>query len=323
MADYARFEREGREAWDRVDALLQLPVARLDYASLEELARLHRQVVSDYGFARRHFADTDVSRRLGVLAFQGHQALSPPEPALWRRVLRFATVGYREVFQSSLPALASSWSLFGIGVLLGGVIAWVEPTFGRIIFGPEAYAQLAGGEIWTDAIGGSVPGSVLSSKIATNNMSVALLAWSGGALVGSLTVYLLLFNGVMVGSLLALALHFDLLDNVLAWTAAHGPLELFLITVAGGAGLELSRGLVVRDHRPRGEVFAAHARKSVQLMLGTLPGFLVLGGVEGFVSPDMEVPVLYKGMLGLLLLAGFIGFAMLPVRGSLPDRRNG
>ncbi len=159
-----------------------------------------------------------------------------------------------------------------------------------------------------------VPPALLSSKIFTNNLSVALVAWAGGALLGLLTLYLLVMNGAMFGSVLALASHFDLLDRLFAWIAAHGPLELFLIVVASTAGFELAWGQLAWRNRSRRETFAEAARSSMLLMAGTLPWFVLLGVVEGYVSPLKGLPTGAKGVLGLGLLLMFLAYALLPGR---------
>ena len=179
-----------------------------------------------------------------------------------------------------------------------------------MFLGPSHIAGLRDGSIWTDGLTKILPSSVLSSSIMTNNMSVALFAWAGGVLAGLMTIYLVSYNGLMFGSVLAIVWRYDLLDRLFAFISAHGPLELFLITVAGAAGLELGRGLVVSESRPRSVVFREHAARSVQLVGGTLPWFVLLGLIEGYVSPEMEIETWIKALGGLALLGGFLAYAL-------------
>ena len=138
------------------------------------------------------------------------------------------------------------------------------------------------------------------------------MAWAGGSLLGLGTLYLLVMNGVMFGSVVALSSHYDLLDRLAAWVAAHGPLELFLIVVASAAGLELAWGQLAWRNRPRRETFAEGARASLLLVGGTLPWFVLLGIVEGNVSPLPELHTAAKGALGLGLLGLFLAYTRLP-----------
>lgn len=313
--DYARFVDRGEERWAEAEALLAGWRRRgkgLTHGELERLAGAHRQVMGDLARARTHFPGTAVEARLRSLAFAGHRALSGVEEPWLRRLLRFLVRGFPQRFREAQGALLVSLSIFCAATLLGFVVGSVEPDFSAMFVGPDAIAEMKRGVIWTDQVGHVMPPSLLSSQIFTNNMSVAIFAWAGGALLGLGSLYLLVMNGVMFGSVLALAGHYDLLDRLMAWIAAHGPLELFLITVASAAGLELAWGLLAWRNRPRRETFAEAARRSLRLVGGTLPWFVLLGIVEGNVSPLMDLPTPAKGALGLALLVLFLAYTRVP-----------
>jgi cyanate permease len=48
------------------------------------------------------------------------------------------------------------------------------------------------------------------------------------------------------------------------------------------------------------------AREAVVVLLGCLPWFVVLGIVEGFLSPSPELPWVWKALLGLALEVCFL-----------------
>jgi uncharacterized membrane protein SpoIIM required for sporulation len=311
--DYARFKATGIEDWEAAASLMERSrrhgLSSLSHEEVEGLAALHRRVVSDFAYARTHFAGTEAVADLRRLAFEGHRILAARhEPAL-PRVARFVTTDFPELFRRSVPTLAAAVGLFAAASLLGFVLTVSTESFAHLFLGPEAIEGLRSGRIWTDSVSSAAPPSVTASRILTNNMSVALLAWAGGMLAGLLTLWVLVLNGVMFGSVIALTWRYELFDRLLAFVAAHGPLELFLITVAAAAGLELAAGQIRADNRPRGVAFREHARRSVQLVVGTLPWFFLLGVVEGYVSPEMGLSTGLKGLLGLLLLAAFVAYA--------------
>jgi hypothetical protein len=94
------------------------------------------------------------------------------------------------------------------------------------------------------------------------------------------------------------------------FVAAHGPLELSLIAVTSAAGVHVGRALVAPGLLPRAERIQRAARTSALILLGCLPWFLVLGVVEGFVSPSETVGVPIKAALGLLLEVTFFTMAL-------------
>ncbi|MCK6507140.1 stage II sporulation protein M [Myxococcota bacterium] len=198
------------------------------------------------------------------------------------------------------------------------MLATLRPEFSQLWLGPDALAGVRRGELWTDSVGHLVPPSLLSTQIFTNNISVALAAWLMGATLGAGTLYLLGMNGLMFGSVLALCWRYELLGRLFAFISAHGPLELFLIVVAGGAGLQLARGQLSWQNRPRRETLPAAAADSARLVAGTLPWFVLLGLVEGFLSPVMTLETPLKAAVGLLLLGAFLAWTLVrpPARGA-------
>jgi len=313
--DYGRFTADGAPHWEATARLLDRLGRRrrgLDLDELDALAQGHRRVMGDYAVARTHFPGTAVTTRLQRLAFRGHRALARVEEPWTRRLWRFLVQDYPATFRAASGPLTVALAIFCGATLLGIVIAGVEPGFAEVFVGADAMAGMRRGEIWTDEVGHLVPPALLSSKIFTNNMSVALIACAGGALLGVGTLYVLVMNGVMFGAVLSLAAHYELFDRLLAWIAAHGPLELFLIVVASAAGFQLAWGQLRWANRTRRESFAEAARKAVRLVGGTLPWFVLLGLVEGNVSPLMDLPTGAKGILGFSILGLFLAYTRLP-----------
>jgi len=103
-----------------------------------------------------------------------------------------------------------------------------------------------------------------------------------------------------------------MLDRLHAWIAAHGPLELFLICCAGGAGFTLARGLVDDRGRPLYQTLAEAGRRSVRLALGTVPWFVLCGIVEGTISPQMELATSLKQIVGVVMLTIFLTYVLVP-----------
>ena len=276
------------------------------------LVAAHRVVVSDFAWARTRFPEAGTTRRLRTLAFRGHQLLAAPEPPALRRAWQFFLHGYPRPLPGhvardgrrhlALHRRHAAWR--------GG--GWREPRRhqdvhpGRIHRGTSGRADLDGSR------GDGQDATSLSTMIFTNNIRVALTAWAGGAIAGLGTAGALLFNGLMFGCMLTVTSHYGLLDRLHAWVAAHGPLELFLICCAGGAGFTLAQGLVDDRGRRLSQTFAEAGRTSVQLALGTVPWFVLCGIVEGTLSPQMDMATALKQGVGVLMLAAFLVYTLVP-----------
>ena len=314
--NYARFVERGRETWEEASRLLTSTRERglrsISLGELEQLVALHRRVVSDFSFARTHFPGTEAERRLRAVAFAGHRTLAGREQPLLRRIGRFLRRDYPRIFRRELPVVGVSLAIFLAMAVLGAVVTLMDPSFAGLFLDAETLERVRRGDLWVESITRCAPASALSGEIFTNNMSVALFAWAGGALFGLGTLWALAMNGLMLGSILGLVRLYGLSDRLLAFIAAHGPLEIFLVIVAGAAGLRLGYGTLAAANRPRAAVFSDAAWRSVRLVLGTLPWFVLLGLIEGYVSTSDAISPAWKAITGVAVLFTFLAWALAP-----------
>ncbi|HEX4962587.1 MAG TPA: stage II sporulation protein M [Thermoanaerobaculia bacterium] len=321
--DYARFVRMRRPVWEAFEAQLagvrggRASRRQAGYGTLEDMALRYRQVLHDHALAAARFPGTAAAHRLQSLALEGTRRLTGEgrRPAgvgtFFRRTFPLA-------FQRQLGLLGIAVALFLFAAVWGLAVAVQRPAVGLVILGPEAMRGLEEGKLWTHSLVTTVPPAVSSSGIATNNISVALTAWSGGVLAGVVPLYVVLLNGLMLGATLGVTLHYSLGGELLQFIAAHGLLELTLILVSAAAGLSLGRALVAAGDRPRATAVREAGRDSLAVLLGCVPWFVVLALVEVFVSPSQEVPAGVKLILGLALEGAFLALALRPVSPEAP-----
>jgi uncharacterized membrane protein SpoIIM required for sporulation len=318
--EYAAFVRIRGSLWDAFED--ELRSAReaprdLRYAQVEALALHYRQVLHDHALATARFPGTGAARRLQRLALEGTHWLRWERSDRVAGPVRFLTEIFPRSCAAVLPHVAAAGGLFLVALLFGFALSVAQPAVGLGLLGPGAVASLKEGRLWTESLTTVVPPEVSSSGIATNNMSVALTGWAGGALCGTGALYVVLMNGFLLGAVLAATLHYSMAGRLLEFIAAHGPLELTLIVVTAGAGLSLGHALVAASDRPRREAAAEAGRHALVVLVGCLPWFLVLGLVEGVVSPSPALPPSLKAALG----AGLVSLFTLTAAGAL--RRGG
>src|SRR5258708_34248414 len=114
--------------------------------------------------------------------------------------------------------------------------------------------------MWTHSIVSIKPQA--SSAIMTNNLSVSFMAFASGITAGIGTLYLLFFNGIMIGVIGTACANYGMSVPLWSFVSPHGVLELPAIFIAGGAGLRLARPLLFS-----GEL--------------SVPGARARGGLEG------------------------------------------
>jgi uncharacterized membrane protein SpoIIM required for sporulation len=164
---------------------------------------------------------------------------------------------------------------------------------------------MASGHLWTESVVKVAPQA--SSSIATNNISVAILAWALGATFGVGTLWLLVTNGLMMGVISAGCLRSGLLGQLAEFIVAHGALELPAIWIAAGAGLVLAQAMVFPGRYKRSVEIRRAGKESSQLLVGVIPMLLIAAFVEGFVSPS-NLPASLKVTLAVALLAAYTAY---------------
>jgi uncharacterized membrane protein SpoIIM required for sporulation len=313
--DYARFVRLRRPVWEGFERQLAAAGTRRrgqGYGDLEEMALRYRQVLHDHALADSRFPGTAAARRLQGLAVEGTRRLTGDRGGRTGLVGFFART-FPRAFQRQLGLIGIALALFLLAMAWGLALTILRPALGVSLLGAKAVHGLEEGHLWTESLVTTVPPAFASSGIATNNLSVALTAWSGGLLAGIGSLYAILLNGLMLGATFGVTLHYSMAGELLEFVAAHGPLEITLILVAAAAGLGLGRALVAAGDRPRSAALRDAGRDALAVLLGCLPWFLLLAAVETLISPSPELPVALKLMLGLTLEGAFLWLALRPL----------
>lgn len=312
---YEDFVARRTAAWDEfetgLDQLENAP-SSTSHDDLERLSVDYRKMLHDQALAASRFEGTWAVTRLRRLSARANRLLQPQTPTKLKNPLGFFLRTFPQNFQAIGGEIAACAALFAVSAVFGAALSALDAGVGTAFIGRSSVEGLARGEIWTDSLNDAAAKG--SAEIAVNNMRVAITAWGGGALAGFGAFYILFFNGFLLGAVMLLTSHFEMHGALLQFISAHGPLELSIIVVSAAAGVHVGRMLVATGNEPLGVRLPAAARRSAIVMLGCLPWLLVLGFVEGFVSPSPSIGHPTKVALGLLLLSLFLCSALLPVR---------
>lgn len=319
--DYARFLRLRRPVWDDFERQLETSSRDkgLSHADLEQMALRYRQVLHDHALADARYPGTAAAERLRTLALRGTHRLTRERREQGGGVRRFYARTFPRAFRAQLGLTGIATALFLFATLWGFAVTMNRPALGLAFLGPQAIQGLEEGRMWTESLVSTVPPSISSSAIATNNVSVALSAWSGGILAGTVPLYVILLNGMMLGSILGITMRYAMAGELLEFVAAHGPLEISLILVSAAAGLSVGRALIAAGDRPRALAVRDAGRNALTVLLGCIPWFVVLAVVEVLVSPSPNLPAALKVVLGLSLETLFLLTAVQPFSRNAHD----
>jgi uncharacterized membrane protein SpoIIM required for sporulation len=307
-----RFVEDRRARWARLAGLVASAegrVARLKADETLELGHLYRAATSDLAIAQRDFKRDAVAERLNDLVAAAHAIVYSEAPASRGRLWRFVTRDIPRSARASLPYTLAAFLLVLVPALVTLVAGLIEPGVAASSLAPdqrEALVQrVPGSEIPVDAR------AIAGPTIIANNIYVSVLAFSGGLTVGLLTIYALVANGAMLGTLFAVLIARGVAGNLLQFILGHGFLELSAIFLSGGAGLRFAWAILHPGDLYRGDAIRLAGVQAVQVMFLVAATLTVAGTIEAFVSPTL-LPVAVKLAVGLTtgaLLWGYILFA--------------
>lgn len=289
--------------WKQLEHYLnqsQHSLRTLSPEAIETLGRLYRAASSDLALAQRDFGDHQVTLYLNQLVARAHAVVYRSEPLAYQRLLRFVTAGFPRAYRDGWPFILAAMLMFFLPALLSALSTRLYPESARWLLPAEMQSlvtELQKQELWTDIPIQQRP--FASSFVMRNNIQVAFLAFGGGMLAGLLTFWVMIYNGLMLGSLTGVAAYYDIAFELWTFVIGHGVIELSVIMMAGGAGLRIGWAILHPGLVRRRDALSLAANKAVRILIGCVPLLVVAGFIEGFISPAESIPWPLKWLLGL------------------------
>ncbi len=311
-----RFINERKTAWQRLEELLHLvdrmSLRKLHREEVRELGRIYRRTASDLAIARAESRDPRLINYLNSLVIRAHGRIYRADAQGGRRIRNFFARDFPQTFRRTWRYTALSFVVvlvFSVGSFIGtrldpefSEFAGISPYFREVVINKRTHW-------WQDL---NEANQIGSSQIFTNNIRVTFYAFAYGAMLGVGTLYILAFNGAMVGAILALTYRAGFGNDLVAFMVGHGVIELSCIFISGGAGLLIGSALLMPGDLTRGDALKSRGLEAIYLVVGCVPLLVVAGIIEGFISPAPISPIIkfsIGGITGIamysyLLLAG-------------------
>ena len=289
---------------DRLDQRRQRP----DLDDIDQSFSLSRQLAAELARLQRQQSALSLQNVLSTALARSDRLLQAPPPRFqWQQIWPFWLYRWPALIYQRRQQLALSSAMLFFGLVLGALQTWMNPEIGASLVGDQIAQAVHNGQLWTDPIAEHGQHSSAAAFIFTNNIRVSIFAFAGGIFWTFGALALLFFNGLQLGATLAYtglnpSVQFGLLDFI----SAHGPVELTLICIAGAAGIWMGSALLDPGELPRSELLRQRGGEAVQMVLGAAPFFVIIGLVEGFVSPGHWLPSMAKLALGLSLWAALM-----------------
>jgi uncharacterized membrane protein SpoIIM required for sporulation len=306
--------------WNRLGLLLDQVrnqgLKSLTRMELQEFGLLYRQAAADLSALREDASGKSYARTLNVLLSRAHNTIYSGQKSSAWGIVQFYRSTYPRIFRRNLGLINVAFLLFLAGGLGGMLLALTRPDYMRLFLGPGMMETIERHQMWTDSVVGIKPAA--SSFIMTNNMTVAFITFASGITAGLGTVYMMVFNGVMMGVIGVACWLAGMNVPLWSFVAPHGVLELPAIFIAGGAGLRIAQGLLFPGLLSRRDSLAQAGGEAVRLLMGTVPVLVVAGCIEGFISPSPGIPWQWKFAMASANAVIFFSYLLFAARGVEP-----
>jgi uncharacterized membrane protein SpoIIM required for sporulation len=310
------FYQSRKRDWEALSHLLdqsQKDMRGLSESQVQDLARLYRAATSDLALAKRDFPRNEITAYLNQLVARAHAVVYRSEPFALKRLWQFAATGFPRLFRETWIFTFLAALLFIVPALVSGISTHIKPETATLLLPPEAHRLIGiveDKELWIDIPVEERP--YTSAFIMQNNIQVSFLAFASGLTAGLLTLWVLFLNGLMIGTLTGLTAFHGIGFELWTFVIGHGVIELSVIFMAGGSGLMLGWAILQPGLLRRRDALAQAARKAVYLLLGAVPWLVVAGIIEGFISPNENIAIPVKWMVGIvsgILLYSYLSLA--------------
>jgi uncharacterized membrane protein SpoIIM required for sporulation len=298
---------EWRALEDFVQQCERLSLARVPLDQFRSGTALYRRAVSDLAYARMRYPGSTAVKELERMVARTHsvvyQARRGTSISWWRFLLRT----WPSTVRAAARPILLSTAIFWVAAMVGLLAAAAQPQFESFFVSPAMREGMAKGHLWTEHITSIAPQA--SSRIATNNITVTLLVWALGITFGIGTVWQVILNGLMLGAIFAACMRAGLFSALVEFVIGHGSLELPAIWIGAGAGLLMAEALIFPARYSRSVELRLAARRSVQVVAGTIPMLLIAASVEAFISPS-QLPGWVKATLGGTLALAYLTYVL-------------
>jgi len=284
----ASFVKRNKKKW----LLFEDVLVNKEQISPDKLSDLYIEITDDLSYSKTFYPNSNTEKYLNSIASKAHQKIYKTKKESKNRLLLFFKNEFPLEFVKYHKQLLIAFLTFLFFAIIGAYSTANDGDFVRLIMGDNyVNATLSNIEKGDPmAVYKKMNEGNMFVLITLNNIKVAMTAFVFGMLFSVGTLFIMMRNGIMLGSFL-----YFFYDKGLLWESSrtiwiHGTIEISVIIIAGCAGLVLGNGLLFPKTYSRLESFKRSFKAGLKIMVSTIPFFIVAGFLEGFVTRHTEMP---------------------------------
>lgn len=294
------FIRQNKEKWERYER-----ITSTKNPDAEELSEVFIEVTDDLSYSRTFYKNRSVRVYLNQLALKVFGDVYKRQPLNGNLIKSFFLDEVPELMYAHRREMLISLTVFLLAATIGVVSSINDPDFAASILSSQ-YTNMTDQNIANeDPMAVYRSGTAFESfwAIFWNNIRIDLVVYSFGIFFAIGSLFILLFNGVMIGAFqyYFVGTGFFLQSVLTIWL--HGTIEISTIVLSGGAGLVTGKGLLFPGTYSRLESFKHSATMGFKLFLAIIPFTLVAAIIEGYVTRQTDAPNWFKAAFIFITLA--------------------
>jgi uncharacterized membrane protein SpoIIM required for sporulation len=282
------FVRRRRSEWDELDLLLgsQRAMHKLAPGSISRAASLYRALSSDLVRARTAGYSGETIAYLDALAARAHNALYGAPPYRIRALVDLVLRDFPRTLRRRASFFGFAAFLFVVPALVGFFGARASGAFAAEVLPESTIDEMEEMYSKPPERSGGGENVKMAGFYVNNNVGIAFRCFATGALFGLGSVFFLVYNGLLMGTVAGMLARTGHGMNLLTFCCGHSSFELTAIVISGAAGLRMGYALVATGGRTRWGSLRRSADELMHLVSGAALMLLAAALVEGFWSPS-------------------------------------
>lgn len=291
--------------WDDIESLLkhlQSPKKNTlpDSISVYQFPQLYRQVCQHYAIARQRHYSPHLIDRLHRLVIASHNRFYAVNTAWLKKSIDLILFKFPSILRQHAAIFWFACALFYLPGLLMGVLSYFND---ELIYSVMSDHQVSNMEAMYDPEN-RIMGRQSDRQADTdfqmfgyyilNNISIGFRTFASGLLLGLGTVFNLLYNGIVIGSVAGYLSQLGFTQTFWPFVSGHSAFELTAIVISGTAGLLLAMAIFAPARLTRSQALVEAGKKSVVLVSGAAVMLLVAAFIEAYWSSSSAVPAEIK-----------------------------
>ncbi|MBD1429302.1 MULTISPECIES: stage II sporulation protein M [Sphingobacterium] len=285
----ASFIERNKEKWLLIENNL-LNIVNVDP---DILASNYIELTNDLAYAQTFYPQSKTKDYLNELSIRAHQLIYKDQKSSSNKLSHFFTYEIFESIWKIRKQLVYSLLIFLLANVIGFISAHYEESFLKFIMGSHYVDMTVQNIKEGNPAGVYQQGSNWGGALAItiNNVQVAFFAFIYGIFFSLGTGYILMMNGIMVGTFHYLFFKYNVLSEAMTAIWIHGTIELSVIVIAGGCGLAMGNSILFPKSYTRLESFKRTVKHAAKVLISTIPFFIMAGTLEGYVTRYYQVSV--------------------------------